>query len=79
MIWQQNGKPPGRVGGDFYDVFELSSGKFGLIIADVSDKGLPASLYMTVSRTLIRAMALDNESPARTLRKGQSHSAARFE
>lgn len=58
-----------QVGGDFYDVFELSPGKFGLAIADVSDKGLPASLYMTVSRTLIRAMALQNESPARTLEK----------
>ncbi len=58
-----------QVGGDFYDVFELSPGKFGLIIADVSDKGLPASLYMTVSRTLIRARALEMESPARTLEK----------
>ncbi len=58
-----------QVGGDFYDVFELSPGKFGIVIADVSDKGLPAALYMTVSRTLIRAMALENESPARTLEK----------
>lgn len=58
-----------QVGGDFYDVFELSPGKVGLIIADVSDKGLPASLYMTVSRTLIRARALEMESPARTLEK----------
>lgn len=58
-----------QVGGDFYDVFELSPGKFGLTIADVSDKGLPASLYMTVSRTLIRARALELESPARTLEK----------
>ena len=58
-----------QVGGDFYDVFELSPGKFGFVIADVSDKGLPASLYMTVSRTLIRARALELESPARTLEK----------
>lgn len=58
-----------QVGGDFYDVFELSPGRFGLVIADVSDKGLPASLYMTVSRTLIRAMALESDSPARTLEK----------
>jgi len=58
-----------QVGGDFYDVFELSPGKFGLVIADVSDKGLPAALYMTVSRTLIRARALEMESPARTLEK----------
>ena len=58
-----------QVGGDFYDVFELSPGVFGLTIADVSDKGLPASLYMTVSRTLIRARALELESPARSLEK----------
>ena len=58
-----------QVGGDFYDVFELSPGRFGLTIADVSDKGLAASLYMTVSRTLIRARALENESPAVTLEK----------
>jgi len=58
-----------QVGGDFYDVFELTPGKYGLTIADVSDKGLPASLYMTVSRTLIRARALELESPARTLEK----------
>ncbi len=58
-----------QVGGDFYDVFELSPGKFGFVIADVSDKGLPASLYMTVSRTLIRSVALENESPAGTLEK----------
>jgi sigma-B regulation protein RsbU (phosphoserine phosphatase) len=58
-----------QVGGDFYDVFELSPGKFGLVIADVSDKGLPAALYMTVSRTLIRARALEMETPARTLEK----------
>ncbi len=58
-----------QVGGDFYDVFELTPGRFGLIIADVSDKGLAASLYMTVSRTLIRARALENESPAVTLEK----------
>src|SRR5690606_10863196 len=58
-----------QVGGDFYDVFELTPGKYGLTIADVSDKGLPASLYMTVSRTLIRARALELESPAPTLEK----------
>lgn len=57
------------VGGDFYDVFELSPDRFGLVIADVSDKGLPASLYMTVSRTLLRAMTLETDSPARTLEK----------
>jgi len=57
------------VGGDFYDAFEVKPGYTGLIIADVSDKGLPASLYMTVSRTLIRAIALEDISPAQTLER----------
>lgn len=58
-----------QVGGDFYDVFPLGSSKFGLIIADVSDKGLAASLYMTVSRTLLRAVAQEISSPARVLER----------
>jgi serine phosphatase RsbU (regulator of sigma subunit) len=55
------------VGGDFYDVFELPRNRLGMAIADVSDKGMPAALYMTVTRTLIRATAQEEESPARVL------------
>ena len=58
-----------QVGGDFYDVFALSSGKVALLVADVSDKGLPAALYMTVARTLIRAIACDFSTPAETLKR----------
>ncbi len=57
-----------QVGGDFYDIIRLPKGKLGLVIADVSDKGLPAALYMTVARTLIRSM-LNVQSPARVLEK----------
>jgi len=57
------------VGGDFYDVFRLGRKRLGLVIADVSDKGIPAALYMTVARTLIRANAQDNNSPARVLER----------
>lgn len=58
-----------QVGGDFYDIFKLSKGRLGMVIADVSDKGLAAALYMTVTRTLIRAYMHSNESPARVLEK----------
>ncbi|MFZ3071538.1 MAG: GAF domain-containing protein [Anaerolineaceae bacterium] len=58
-----------QVGGDFYDAFEIKPGLFGFTIADVSDKGLAAALYMTVTRTLIRAIALESFSPARTLER----------
>ena len=56
-----------QVGGDFYDYFLLPDGRLAFVIADVSDKGLAASLYMTVTRTLLRAAALESDSPARTL------------
>jgi GAF domain-containing protein len=58
-----------QVGGDFYDIFKLGKGRLGLVIADVSDKGLPAALYMTVTRTLIRAYMHGTESPARVLER----------
>ncbi|MEA4811044.1 MAG: GAF domain-containing protein [Anaerolineaceae bacterium] len=58
-----------QVGGDFYDVFKINERYWGFVIADVSDKGLPAALYMTVARTLIKAMGLETLSPAKTLQK----------
>ena len=53
-----------QVGGDFYDVIPISRNKLGLVIADVADKGLAAALYMTVSRTLIRAFGQTVSDPA---------------
>jgi len=55
------------VGGDFYDIFRVGDQKIGLVIADVSDKGMPAALYMTVTRTLIRSDARNTLSPAELL------------
>ena len=58
-----------QVGGDFYDVFELPGGRLGLFIADVSDKGIPAALFMALTRTLVRAVVFDTPSPADAMRR----------
>lgn len=58
-----------QVGGDFYDVIELPNGRFGLFIADVADKGMPAALFMALTRTLVRAAVLEMDSPAEVLRR----------
>jgi serine phosphatase RsbU (regulator of sigma subunit) len=58
-----------QVGGDFYDYFLLPDDRLAFVIADVSNKGLAASLYMSVTRTLIRAAALESSSPAKTLER----------
>ena len=52
------------VGGDFYDFFRIDDNRIGFVIADVSGKGIPASIFMAVSRTLIRATGIRGGSPA---------------
>jgi len=56
-----------EVGGDFYDIFETKDKRIALVIADVADKGMPAALYMTVTRTLIRATLQNIFSPGKVL------------
>ncbi|MFN8381141.1 MAG: GAF domain-containing protein [Anaerolineales bacterium] len=56
-----------QVGGDFYDVIELPNNKLGIFIADVADKGMPAALFMALTRTLMRAAVIETDSPAEAL------------
>jgi sigma-B regulation protein RsbU (phosphoserine phosphatase) len=54
--------PARHVGGDFYDFIPLRNGRWGLLVADVSDKGVPAALFMALSRSLVRAYSLEYDS-----------------
>ena len=58
-----------EVGGDFYDFIPLPDGRMGLVIADVSDKGVPAALFMALCRALIRASAVASPTPGEALRR----------
>lgn len=52
------------IGGDFYDFFRLDQDRIGFLIADVCGKGIPAAIFMAVSRTVIRTTGLRGLSPA---------------
>ena len=60
--------PARNVGGDFYDILMLAGSYIGLAIADVSDKGVPASLFMMSSRTLLKGTAIGISEPGKVLR-----------
>ena len=62
-------EPAREVGGDFYDVINLSRGRIGMAIADVSDKGVPAALFMMSSRTLLKGSAIGNYEPGDVLKE----------
>lgn len=62
-------QPAKEVGGDLYDYFTLPDGRLCFAIGDVSDKGVPAALFMAVTRTLIRATAEDETDPARIMHR----------
>ena len=60
-------EPARNVGGDFYDILMLERDHIGLAIADVSDKGVPASLFMMSSRTLLKGTAIGLPQPGMVL------------
>lgn len=54
--------PARIVGGDFYDFIPVTKDKWGITVADVSGKGMPAALFMALSRTVLKTSAAGNES-----------------
>jgi phosphoserine phosphatase RsbU/P len=67
--WQVDARwrPAREVGGDFYDLFSIGNHQLAVVIADVSDKGISAALYMTLTRTLLRTIAQQHLKPAEVL------------
>ncbi len=65
--------PAKTVGGDFYDFVTLGQGKYGIIIADVAGKGIPAGLFMAISRSTIRVHFSHTHSPAKILELANEH------
>lgn len=59
--------PQQLIGGDFYDFFKLPHGKIGVVIGDVSGKGIPAAILMALCQTKLRYIAMSGKSPAQTL------------
>src|SRR5437764_5643020 len=60
-------QPARQVGGDFYDFIPLAGGRLGLVVGDVTDKGVPAALVMATTRTLLRATAQRLDPPGQVL------------
>lgn len=57
--------PQQLIGGDFYDFFKLPHGKIGVVIGDVSGKGIPAAILMALCQTKLRYIAMSLANPPR--------------
>ena len=66
-------RPAREVGGDFYDVIPLPDGRVGLVVGDVTDKGVPAALVMSATRSVLRASAQRLIDPGAVLERVNEH------
>jgi serine phosphatase RsbU (regulator of sigma subunit)/anti-sigma regulatory factor (Ser/Thr protein kinase) len=62
-------QPARAVGGDFYDFLSFADGRLGLVIGDVTDKGVPAALVMATTRSILRAAAQGEADPGQVLER----------
>lgn len=60
--------PAREVAGDFFDIIALAPGRLGLVVADVCGKGVPAALFMALTRALLRAEVAHGATPEQVLR-----------
>ena len=65
--------PARAVGGDFYDLIELGDDRLGIVLGDVSDKGVPAALIMSMTHTLVRVEASRDLSPVEVVANVNQH------
>jgi serine phosphatase RsbU (regulator of sigma subunit) len=65
--------PSKDVGGDLYDFINLPDGRLGIVVADVSGKGVPAALYMTLTKGLLASVAEEQSDPGNILREVNRH------
>ena len=66
-------RPAREIGGDYYDFFPIGEDQYGIVIADVSGKGIPAALVMTMARSILRSLAPGNFSPRQVLSELNRH------
>ncbi|MDX6691230.1 MAG: phosphoserine phosphatase RsbU/P, partial [Solirubrobacteraceae bacterium] len=66
-------RPARVVGGDFYDVIPLPDGRIGFVVGDVTDKGVPAALVMSATRSVLRASAQRLIEPGEVLERVNDH------
>src|SRR5215211_2755266 len=73
--WQVSAyyRPAREVGGDFYDVIPLPDGRVGFVVGDVTDKGVPAALVMSATRSVLRASAQRLIEPGAVLERVNEH------
>lgn len=65
--------PSREVGGDLYDFLPFADGRLAIVVADVSGKGVPASLYMTLTKGLLNSLAEETTDPGKMLREINRH------
>lgn len=67
LEWAADLRPAGRIGGDFYDLVQLPDGRWMVLVADVSGKGVPAAMALSTVRAAFRSMVAESDDPADVL------------